>query len=170
MRHNYSIGFGEVSLLPLTEETSEQYRQLRNQDGIRKWFVSSAVISRQQQEQWFRDYLNDDNDIMFSIHLNNAKGTFVGANAVYHIRKDEKVGEYGRIAVMPEFSKQGIGYFATMAACVFAKRILKMEQLDIEVNKHNTVAIKTYLRAGFVYCDGECGETKKEMIRMIQRL
>lgn len=149
MNHNYSVEWGPVILLPMTAETSERYRQLRNKIEIRKWFVTSSEISEQQQYEWFQNYLKDDNDIMFSIHSNTDDQTFLGANAIYRIQNDKKIAEYGRLAILPQFSGQGIGFAATMAACAITKAVLRLEKLHLEVYKDNIAAVNIYRKAGF---------------------
>lgn len=171
MDHNYSEEWNSIILLPLTETAGEQYRQLRNMEDIRKWFVSTSEISEKQQKEWFHNYLKDEKDIMFSIHLNDDERTFVGANAIYHISRSKKEGEYGRIAIMPQYAGKGIGYAATMAACTIAKRSVGLERLILEVYQNNTAAIKVYKKAGFEYRkDHQYGNSHEGMIHMVKKL
>lgn len=171
MNHKYFEEWDPIILLPLTEATSEQYRQLRNMENIRKYFVSTSEISEKQQKEWFQNYLKNEEDIMFSIHLKDRERTFVGANAVYHISRSKKEGEYGRIAIMPQYAGKGIGYAATMAVCSLAKKNLGLERLILEVYHNNVAAIKVYKKVGFEYLnDYKYGNGDEEMIHMVRSL
>lgn len=158
MEHNYSIEWNSVILFPLNEQTSEKYRILRNNKNIHKWFFHSSEISELQQKEWFETYKNREDDIMFSIHLNDEKRTFIGANAIYAIQEEDKMAEYGRVIIDPQFTGRGFGYSATLAACIFAKNVLKLNKLVLEVYKENIAALNMYRKAGFKHSGMMSGE------------
>ncbi len=170
MNHRFSIKMDSILLLPLNEITGEQYRVLRNKKYVSKWFFHSAEITEQQQSEWFKSYLNNTSDIMFSIHLNDSQKTFIGANAIYDIQEREGIGEYGRVIIDPRFAGRGYGYSATLAACIFAKDTLKLHKLILYVYQDNLAAVRTYVRSGFKHLNFITDETGNKMIYMEKEL
>lgn len=145
MNHNYRIEFEDIVLQPLDEDTSERYRILRNKPEICKWFVFQGEISAEQQLRWFANYINNPNDVMFSIF--SKQHGFIGANSIYGIHDAE--AEYGRLIIDPAYSGNGYGVKATHAAAMIAKYQMGLASLNLEVYSNNYAALKTYQKVGF---------------------
>lgn len=152
MKHSYKGTFEGMTLLPLTEITSEKYRVLRNNPEIRRWFTFNNEISKTQQKEWFNNYMKDPNDVMFAIF--NGSGNFVGANSLYDI--DEHSAEYGRIVIDSKYSGNGYGYKATIAAMLIARNQMDLKSIRLEVYSKNIPALNIYRKVGFE----EIGEIK----------
>lgn len=163
MKHKYGLAYGDIYLSPLTCETSEKYRILRNHPSIRKWFRYRNEISKEQQNHWFNNYINDPSDVMFAIF--NKSNEFIGANAIYNI-DGNGLAEYGRIIIDPELRGRGFGYKATCAAILIARDQMNLQQLVLEVYDANQRAISIYRKCGFIetgmVCD-TCGIPMKVM-------
>lgn len=159
----------EIILKLMTENENQKYCAIRNRVENRKWFTDGNVLSEQEQENWFKQYLVKESDYMFSIY--NMQGDFLGGNAIYHIDFVQGIAEYGRLlkdtAVM--YTK-GTGYLATMAAIAIAKEQLQLQQLYLEVYQDNLVAVKIYERAGFEIKDRTQDSSGREMYKMIIKL
>ena len=145
MYHSYELSVNGVTIRPLTNETSEKYRVLRNRPDISKWFTHKNEISKKQQEEWFLNYLQKSKDVMFAVF--NENETFIGANSIYDV--NEKSAEYGRLIIDPLFAGKGYGAKATYAAAVIAKTQMQLEYLSLEVYPDNVAAIRTYQKVGF---------------------
>lgn len=149
MRHDYSIASEELLLSPLAEEDIEYLRQLRNREENRRCFLHDALIEKERQQSWYRNYLDKEGDYMFSVRERET-GHICGAVAIYALSQDKREAEFGRLLIDPERAGRGWGYEATRLACRLAFEQLKTESLSLEVFADNERALKIYERAGFV--------------------
>lgn len=158
MEHRYQVDYGRVELCPLLLEDAERMRILRNQNC--QHFFHSAQITSEAQKQWYDMYTKAENDYMFSIILSSTN-RWVGAVGLYHVDKDHKRGEFGRLLIdHSATSERGLGVDATLAACQFAFQQLGLSTVYLEVFRDNRAAVRTYKKAGFQLCgeravDGE---------------
>lgn len=162
MKHTYELSILGISLCPLTEETSEKYRLLRNRPDIGKWFTFREQITKIQQKIWFENYLNNHKEVMFAIF--DKYGDFIGANSIYKI--EEKHAEYGRLIIDPAYAGNEYGYKATYVAAIIARDQLKLGKLNLEVYSNNIPAIKTYQKVGFIETGILLDTEKQEMKTM----
>ncbi len=164
MKHSYAIQLGEIKLIPLTVESSEKYRLLRNRDTIGKWFTFKGKISSEQQLNWFRKYEDNPNDIMFSII--SAEEKFIGCNSIYNIDWVAGRAEYGRLIVDPACAGREYGVMATKMAISIARDQLKLNELYLEVYRDNLPAINAYHKAGFRHNGNTYDHSGNPMISM----
>lgn len=68
MRHSYIAQYGDIKIVPLTATDSKKYRMIRNELNVRKWFEHKDIISKTQQDNWYKIYLDNSSDLMFSIY------------------------------------------------------------------------------------------------------
>ena len=147
MQHDMSIKYGDIEVRPLSAEDCEPLRTLRNRN--RQYFFSSAEISREQQENWFRNYLAKENDYVFSVFYNNV---WVGSASLYNI--SGAGGEFGRIVVDGDrVSRKGLGSEAVRAVCKIGFEKLGLESIFLEVLSDNKRAIHAYEKAGFQFTE-----------------
>lgn len=143
MKHTYSAHLGELHLNPIEEVNLEQMRLLRNSN--RQWFVFSDEISSEEQECWYREYLQKEGDYMFSIYFRNM---WVGTVAIYDICGSR--AEFGRLMIdRKSAGRGGLGVDAVRGACQIAFEQLRLTQLYLKVYLDNIPAQITYLKAGF---------------------
>lgn len=110
MNHNFTCGYGRVLLRPLTAEGSERLRQIRNKPEIRKWFISTAQISKEAQQKWYEKYLQDPTDFMYAVYLKSDPQTLIGSYADYHYDEAAGTVEAGRLMVdTGSIQERGIG-------------------------------------------------------------
>ena len=146
MKHQFTCTDGDIELRPMSAADSELYRRLRNQEYNRSCFLFSGIISTEEQQQWYENYLKKPNDYMFSIY--NQKGQFLGGAALYDIT--ETSAEFGRIIIDKEAAgKNGIGCQVLLLLCDFSRQQLRLQNLHLEVFEDNLPAVKTYVKAGF---------------------
>lgn len=153
MKHAYQFEFGNIILKPLMEKNIEELRLLRNRE--KQYFVSQYEITREGQQQWYENYLDKNDDIMFAIVKKNASDLFIGAIALYNIDWGRKTAECGRTVLDKGLApEKGVGQEATKAVCLFGFEVLKIKKIIAEVLKSNERIIKVDKRAGF-YIVGE---------------
>ncbi len=98
MNHKYLLQSEELLLTPMTAQDSEKYRMLRNRDDNKNFFFSSRSISLEQQIIWYRNYLEDDKQYMFSVYEANSM-LFIGGIGLYNIDYQKGNAELGRILI-----------------------------------------------------------------------
>lgn len=147
MEHTFENEYMGIRLRPLDLICSEKYRILRNTPNIGNWFAFKDKITYGQQVKWYKAYLANPNDVMFSVF--DSYGNFIGGNSVYNIDFVDGTAEYGRLVIDPRFSGNGYGCKATVAAAMVAKKDLGLHKLVLEVYQDNIPAVKTYSSVGF---------------------
>lgn len=148
MKHTYTFEYKRIKLRPLEEADIEKLRILRNQ--LKEYFFSQTEITPEMQHEWYANYLEKNNDIMFAIESIAQPGVFIGAIALYDIKWEELTCECGRTVVNKELApEKGIGMEATIAVCLFGFEMLKLKKVVGEVLKSNERIIKVDTRAGF---------------------
>lgn len=157
--------FENIQLKPLSKDDSEKYRLLRNIPENRKNFEYSGIITQKEQIEWYSRYLDDNEDLMFSIYLDN--GSFAGCNSIYKIDYEAKTAEYGRIIIDNRYSGNGYGYKATVAAMMIAKYQLNLENVYLDVYRDNISALSSYRKAGFIIESIFKDKDQRDMLRMV---
>lgn len=102
MRHSFAGRDNMMVLSPMTQGQSELYRRLRNANL--EYFFSGKHISEKDQRIWYEKYLADDSQIMFSIMGND---TFIGGCGLYHIDREKRMAEFGRIVIDENYRGAG---------------------------------------------------------------
>lgn len=147
MKHDYSIVYESIRLIPLDSVSSEKYRIIRNQDNNRCFFLNSNIITVEQQMRWYERYLSSEGDYMFAIL--NENSIIIGGCAIYNIDFIHGVGEFGRIVIDGAYSGRGYGYLALKASIKLASIELGLSNLILEVMSSNKAALRIYEKAGF---------------------
>lgn len=150
-----------IRLRLIEEKDIEQLRLWRNNVRNSKYFFDNSFISSESQKQWFQCYLSNDRDLMFMIEEKDSSDILgfrpIGMAAIYHIDYKRHEAEIGRFLLGEELVRgKGLGFSTVSLVCDYARRYLKLEKLYLEVVTSNTIAIKTYSKAGFV----EVGQMK----------
>lgn len=150
MRHEFKGDFNNIILKPLLLEDIESLRILRNKDENRKCFLYQEIISQEEQEKWYKKYLEKESDIMFSAYLKDDVENPIGYVALYDIDENINSCEFGRILVNKEkINEKGIGFQITKCCCDIAFEKLGLKKIHLEVFHDNIPALKTYLKVGF---------------------
>lgn len=147
MKHNYMIQQDKLLFRPVEESDIENIRLWRNRDGIREAFIYQQYISREQQEHWYKNYNENENDIMFIIEYETKP---IGTVAIYNIDLDKREAEFGRLMIgQVEIRGLGIGQKATKAMCEFGFNKLHLNKIVLEVFEDNRHAMRVYKEIGF---------------------
>jgi diamine N-acetyltransferase len=142
-----------ICLRLLTEADLPLTLSWRNQAEIRRWFLSSDMITPEQHAAWFRKYQERDNDLVFIIEETRDLRKPVGQISLYDIHPQEKTAEYGRLMIGEMDARgKGLAKAATLLvlACGFGQ--LGLEEIHLEVFKDNLAALRVYESVGFVAC------------------
>lgn len=148
--HFTPIGFDDLELL----------RTWRNRDENRIWFNDTRPVDAQQQQAWYRKYLENPADLMFIIRR-TADMKPVGVIALYRIDLDTKRAEVGRL-IVAEGKGAGLGYAALSHACRIAFEALGVETMESEVKAANVAALRMNQAVGFE----PLGGAEEEAIKM----
>jgi diamine N-acetyltransferase len=140
----------QVCLRLLEESDLPMTLAWRNQGHIRRWFVYSAEITPAQHADWFRKYIDREDDFVFIIEAGNPVRKPVGQVSIYQIDRAKKTAEFGRLMVGdPDAKGKGIARLATRMALEFGFSHLGLEVIYLEVFKDNGAAIHIYQSVGF---------------------
>ena len=147
MEHMYMIQKDELLFRPIIESDIENVRRWRNKDSIRQSFIYQEIISKEQQEQWYKNYVLNEKDIMFIIEY---LGKAIGAVALYNIDLEKKEAEFGRLMI-GDLKARGlnIGRKTTCEICRFGFEVLGLKNIILEVFSDNVHAKKPYEEVGF---------------------
>lgn len=150
MEHRFEIYKEGIILKPLGYKDIELLRVLRNKNENRNCFLYSDIISKEQQEAWYQNYLKKTGDYMFSIFKENKLDEFLGAVAIYNFDEEDNSAEFGRIILdKSKINEKGIGSIVTKIFCDFVFKNFSLEEIKLEVFKDNIAALKTYEKVGF---------------------
>ncbi len=149
MNHNCFAENDKIRIAPMTDEESELYRLLRNRKDNAPFFFSSITITKEMQHKWFKKYLCDDSQLMFSIY-EKSTGAFVGGVSIYDVNLQKGEAEVGRIIVDKEIAS-GKHYGAQSIELVssVAKNELGLKSLYANIYSSNIASLKSFRNAGY---------------------
>jgi len=149
MVHNYISEYDGVMLRPLAHNDIELLRTWRNDPVNSSYLRQIPFITAEMQEEWYKEYLADEDTITFSIVENVVLGRMVGSISLYHFSKDGKA-ELGKVLIGDaEAHGKKIGFRAVSAAVNTAIEHLHKNEIYLYVYENNIPAIKIYTQAGF---------------------
>jgi diamine N-acetyltransferase len=138
-----------VRLRLLEEADLEMTLAWRNQN--RRWFSNANLISIDQHREWFRQYLDRDDDYLFVIERLNGRAEPVGQIALYKIDREKRHAEFGRLLIgEPAAIRKGIAQKATEILLDYAFTDLGIQTIQLEVLRNNIPAMSLYGRCGFM--------------------
>lgn len=144
------IDMDQMVLKPLVVEDIELLRQLRNLKDIRKNFVYDKYIDEESQKKWFVNYMEVNNDLMWSVFFQEE---WCGAVAVYDIDLVKREAEFGRIMLSPNIQGKGLGKKIIKGVLDYCKNMLNLRRVVLSVKVNNISAIKSYLDTGFEFIE-----------------
>ena len=149
MVHNLSLSVSNVTLRQLEERDIERLRVWRNDPNNSKYLRKIGYITEEMQQNWFKNYLTNGDEVAFAIVETRFIREVVGSVSLYNF--SEKKAEFGKILIgnKQAHGKQ-IGYKSTIAALKIAFDFLNLEEVFLECNNSNHPAIRVYEQAGFV--------------------
>lgn len=150
MEHDYVIETNRLQLRQIEAYDLKYILSWRNHNEIRRWFFNAKVITDDEQLVWYKNYLNNDKDIMFFIEETANINAPIGTVALYNIDIQKKRAEFGRFMIGNfEARGKGIGLECVNAVCKFGFDDLGLENIYLEVLENNVNAANVYKKAGF---------------------
>jgi RimJ/RimL family protein N-acetyltransferase len=143
---------GDATLRMLAEADLPTTMAWRNHPESRRWFHSTAEVSTEQHAEWFRRYLERDDDYVFVLEIGGAP---VAQVSLYDVRGG--TAEFGRLLVDPAARGRGISHTAVALCLRVADGVLDLSETHLEVKPDNTRAIAAYETAGFRVDDARAG-------------
>lgn len=147
MIHRYYAEYDGIALRPLWKCDLENLRQWRNDRELSRFLTPIREISAEQQNEWYKDYL-ENKDVLFFAVIDKNESKTIGSVALYDFRG--KSCEVGKIMIGDASERgKGIGYYSLLMAICIGIQYLDMDVFHLNVNKDNRVAYSIYKRAGF---------------------
>lgn len=144
MKHNYAGSYGDVKLVPLSENDIEQLRHWRNNPKNSQFIRKIPFIDKDAQRAWFESYLSNEDEIAFAIYRNSC---LMGSVSLYDLNNETIT--FGKLMVGTGRGS-GIGFAATQVILSIAFEALNQEAVQAEVSVDNTAALIIYVRIGFL--------------------
>ncbi|WP_026527611.1 GNAT family N-acetyltransferase [Butyrivibrio sp. VCD2006] len=160
MNHSFELESNKIILKPMSSTDSENYRVLRNRKDNISFFFSGTEITKDQQANWYNEYLADETQYMFSIYETDS-AMYIGGIGIYDVDNSNGCAEVGRIIVDRELAAgKHYGAEAIRLLEVLAKEELGLKLLYANIYSTNVPSLKSFYGAGFVKdCEKE-GITK----------
>lgn len=147
-----------VILRLLQEDDLLKTLEWRNQEEIRKWFLTTEVIELEKHRLWYSHYQALENDFVFIILSKELGNLPVGQISLYAIDWESGVGEYGRLMIGdPRAKGKGLAKAASQLLLNIGFVTLGLKKIILEVKDDNTIAISVYRSLGFIQMDARDG-------------
>lgn len=160
---------GRVRLRLLEEADLPMTLAWRNQDHIRKWFLTSDKISPAQHRAWFEQYRERDDDFVFVIEETEALKRPVGQASLYHVDWAAGRTEFGRLLI-GDGEAAGLGLAKLATACLVDGALGNwgLREVYLECLASNVPALAVYDACGFRQV-GQAGETLRLATSALKR-
>jgi RimJ/RimL family protein N-acetyltransferase len=141
---------GRVRLRLLEQADLPMTLAWRNQDHIRRWFLTSTVIPEERHRAWWQQYRERDDDFVFVIEDTEQFQRPVGQVALYAVDWAAGRAEFGRLMI-GDAKAAGLGLAKLATACLVdtALRRWQLNEITLEVRSDNLRAIAIYQACGF---------------------
>lgn len=148
MKHNFSASYQNIALYPLRQKDIENLRVWRNDTIATRFLKPIGSITPEMQQKWFDEYLEDKNQIIFSIYETEKLNRMIGSVALYNF--DQNSCEVGKIQIGdPQAHGKGIGRISLVMSMMVAFRKLGYEKIVASVHQENISAHKNDMKIGF---------------------
>lgn len=137
-----------IYLRPLVKEDAYISHHWRNNPKIWKYTGSrpDKFISADIELTWIEKVLLRANEKRFAICIENSE-QYIGNVQLTNIESDTAI--FHIFIGETKYWGKGYGTIATKKIIEYAFNILKLKEIELEVNQYNKVAIKAYKRVGF---------------------
>jgi RimJ/RimL family protein N-acetyltransferase len=133
----------------------------RNQDHIRRWFLTSDRITLEQHRAWFERYKDRDDDFLFIIEETETLRRAVGQVSLYHVDWAARRAEFGRLMIGDaEARGLGLARLATARLVEEALAVWGLSEVYLECFEANRSALHIYQACGFEQSGRQTGMVK----------
>ena len=149
MRHEYGATYRHVELRPLREEDIECLRIWRNDVEATKFLRPIGHITPEKQAQWFRNYLENEQEIAFAIVETDELNRLVGSVSLYDFY--DGVAEIGKIRIGDsEAHGKGIGRLSLVMAMKIGFELLGLKKIIASVHVDNIPSYTNFKKIGCI--------------------
>lgn len=158
MRLNYRI---------MDIEDTDIVVNLRNANHVRNNYIYQNFITREEHMRYYHTQIETGHIIQYVMIIPDTKKV-IGCVFLKNIDLDNNTAEYGVFIGDIEELGKGYGTDALNQMINLAFNVLRLKTLTLKALSYNKVAIKTYIKAGFVekYRIVE-GNIESDMIREV---
>jgi diamine N-acetyltransferase len=148
MKHNYVATLENVTLRPLNGNDIEKLRIWRNNPENTKFLRNIGIITPEQQQEWFKNYLMNETEMIFAIVETDIVKDVVGSVSLYDIR--DGMAEIGRILIGDARAHgRGVGRKAFVMVMALGFSNMGINRIVASVSPDNVQAYTNYMRNGF---------------------
>ena len=148
MKHTYCASYKNIRLRPLEEKDIEALRVWRNDRSQTQFLRRLPEITPAMQQTWYRNYLEDPDEMIFAIEETEQLSRMVGSVALYDFHGS--VAEEGKIQIGdPEAHGRGIGRDSIALALVIGFQKLGLQKIKSSVHRENIASYKSHRAVGF---------------------
>lgn len=140
-----------IELESLKADHLEMVRLWRNQDYIRQNMEFKGLLSRADQQKWFKQ-LDPDKNLYWVIRFNDYP---IGLVHIKNIDVENGVGEAGVFIGEPSFLQMPQPMLAIMFMMEIAFYGIELKQLKAKIHSDNEVAKRFNLELGYELADGQ---------------
>lgn len=149
MNHKYGASYDNVRLRPLEKNDIENLRVWRNDKSKTQFLKPIGEITPEMQLEWFKKYLDNQDEITFAIEETKDLNRMVGSVTLYNFHG--KVAEVGKIQIGDrEANGRGIGRKSLVMAMWIGFKKLELEKIVGAVHRENIAAHKNDMKIGFL--------------------
>lgn len=152
-----------VNLRPLTSIDLPLTLAWRNDPSIRFWFVYSEIITWEQHQNFFYNYLMRPDDFIYIIELIDHESNPVGQISLYNVNNEIKTAEFGRLMI-GEKTARGKGFAEEASTLIIEDAFLNkgLSEIYLDVFLENQPAVHIYSKLGF-----KVTSQNKNMLHMV---
>lgn len=133
-----------ITLRLLEHRDINLLRELRN--ASRQHFFNTRIITKEQQGQWWEDYMGHPDFVMYAIQSGPTVVGFISVRTIeYHLVDDWAACEVGNLLVAPAYRGQGV---MTQALCEL-RRLWPGCFWVAHVKPSNAASLRLFKKAGF---------------------
>ena len=150
MKHDYHAAYGTITIRPLRSMDIETLRVWRNDEENSRFLRKIGYITPQMQINWFQEYLNNENELVFAIDETKELKCMVGSMALYNWDRKMDTCEIGKIQIgVPEAHGKGIGRKSLVLAMKIAYQRMGVRKILASVHPDNSQAYHNDMKIGF---------------------
>ena len=141
---------GRVRLRLIEEADLPMTLAWRNRDDMRKWFLTTDVISADRHRDWFNQYKQRDDDFVFIIEETETLMRPIGQISIYAIDWQAGRGTFGRLMIGdPAARRLGLARLAAARLIDEACQAWHLREVLLESKMDNAPAFAVYEACGF---------------------
>lgn len=135
-----------INVKDVSDEMQMELRNWRNTKEITKYF-QIEYISKTMHEKWLQEIKKENSSIR--AFLIKKDDDYIGLTYFSKIDFVNKTSEWGIYIYPVSYQNKGFGHVILDMSIKYAKEVLKLNKLFLEVLKTNSRAIKLYESFGF---------------------